>query len=319
MAGCCSGSDSQDCGWSNSCMDAKAYAAGKCDSNCMLNGYVRKCTAAAAPYCVTWSYPSDGVRDYACTDISSDTVYTVLQRGTDAFGDTTSIEIPTLSGNAVTGYETSEGGNNGHKTGKKIAIGLIVGVVIAGLFILFCVVIGVCCVLKKKKKQRQLAANAQAVAAAQANRPQSQYPPPPPPQMQVQQPQMQVQQPQMQMQQSQMQMQPPPIMQPQQTHQSPSGYFSPPTHFQPPSPLEQKTNSHTSVHEYAPPSISSPPTPAPAYVQPQYSNVPAMPSSTAPAINQHHNSETGAHEVDAISVPRPSPHGGPVYEIGKGR
>jgi hypothetical protein len=312
MAGCCSGSDSQDCGWSNSCIDAKAYAAGKCDSNCMLNGYVRKCTAAAAPYCVTWSYPSDGVRDYACTDVSSDTVYTVLQRGTDAFGDTTSIEIPTLSGNAVTGYETSEGGNNDHKTGKKIAIGLIVGVVIAALFILFCVVVGVCCVLKKKKKQRQLAANAQAVAAAQANRPQSQYPPPPPPQMQVQQPQMQMQQPQMQMQQ-------PPTMQPQQTHQSPTGYFSPPTHFQPPSPLEQKTNSHTSVHEYAPPSISSPPTPAPAYVQPQYSNVPAMPSSTAPAINQHHNSETGAHEVDAISVPRPSPHGGPVYEIGKGR
>jgi hypothetical protein len=293
MAGCCSGSDFQDCGWSNSCIDAKAYAAGQCDSNCMLNGFVRKCTATAAPYCVTWSYHSDGVQDYGCTDVSSNTVYTVLQRGTDAFGDTTSIEIPTLSGSAVTGYDISGSGSSDHKTSKKIAIGLIVGVVIAGLFILFCVIITVCFVLKKKKKARQIAANAQAVATVQANRPQSCYPPP-------------QHQPQMQMQQ-------PPTTPSQQTLHSSTGYFPSP------SPLDQKTNAHPSVHEYAASSISSPTTPAPAYAQPQYNSVPATPSSPTLVVNQHHNAKTGAYEVDAIGVPRPPVHGGSVYEIGQGR
>jgi hypothetical protein len=221
---------------------------------------------------------------------------TVLQRGTDAFSDSTSIKIPTLSGNAVTLYSTdvpSGSGSSSRKTGKKIAIGLIVGVVIAGLFVLFFIIIAVCFVLKKKKKQRQLAENAQAVAAMQANRPQSQFPPP------------QYQQ--------QMQMQQPSAIPPQQSpHPTTSGYF------QPSVPLEQKTNAQASVHEYAASPISNPPTPAPAYIQPQYS-VPAMPSNQTPAMNQHHNSGNTPHEVDAISVPRPPVHGEPVYEIGQGR
>ena len=250
-----------------------------------MDGFVSKCTAATAPYCVTWSYPSDGIRDYGCTDVSSNTVYTVLQRMTDVFGDTTSIELPLLGRSAVTGYDGSGSGSNVHKTGKTVAIGLIVGVVIAGLFVLFCVIVGVCFFLKKKKKQRQIAANAQIVAAAQVNRPRSYYPP------------------------TQHQ---PPTMPPQQTPHS-SGYLPSP------SQLEQKNNVHLSVCGYTAPSILSPPTPAPAYVQPQYNSVPATPSSPTPVVNQRHNAESGAHEVDAISVPRPPTHGGPVYEIGQER
>lgn len=283
--------------------------------------------------------------------------------------------LPTLSGNAVTfqllndgtntdtGSNTSptdvtnSGFNNGttNPTVKKVAIGLIVGVVVAALAVVFFLIMGICCCIKRKKKQRQLAANAQAVAAAQANRPQSQFPPP-----QQQQPQ----QPQMQM---QMQSPPPAGFMPGPGPQQ--GGFVPPMppaspqhngYFAPPPPQDQKYNGHTSVTEYAVTPISAPSTPAPQYAQPYgHPNAPPMPQQDVrahyynPADNngqlspmpqspqpvsppaQYIKPHDGAFEVDAVSVSTPPPAAGQpvqstqstapplpsgaVYEMGTGK
>ncbi|KAH7390682.1 hypothetical protein BKA66DRAFT_568618 [Pyrenochaeta sp. MPI-SDFR-AT-0127] len=354
MAGCCEGSDTQTCGWSNRCVDYKAFAAGDCGSNCISNNFIWKCTNSLQPYCVTWTYPSDGLADFGCASTSSNTIYTVLQRATDNVGDTTSMSLPTVSGNAVTGYkETTTGGNtqptNGYTGGsgsttgtsrrtKKIAIGLIVGIVIVILFVIFAIIVGVIFFLKKKKKQQQLAANAQVVAAAQANRPQSMFPP--------QQAPMQMQQP------MQGGFVPPPNPQqggfvPPMSPQSPQPTLN--GYFPPPGQNEQKYDPHVSVHEYGASPISNPPTPAPAYSQPHGKPVaPPMPAN--PNVQAYyHTPADGAHEVDAIGVSRPPPQGyvppvapyqnpvvgahevdassmphapqqsGPVYEMGHGK
>lgn len=307
MAGCCAPGDTQNCGWADACVDQSQFLAGNCGNNCLDNDFVRKCTRAAAPYCVTWTYPSDGVADYGCAATSVNTIYTVLQRATDSLSATTRMSLPTLSGNAVTfdlietqavtgtttgGYTvptnipTGGGGSTGGSTGtststkrvRKVAIGLIVGIVIAALAVIFFIVIGVCLCLKKKKKQKQLAANAQVVAAAQANRPQSQFPPGP-------------QQPQMQMQPQQGGFIPGPG--PQQTGYAPvagslspqspqqgAGYFAP--------PHEQKYDPHASVTEYAMTPISAPSTPAPQYAQPHGNgNTNAPPPPPPPGTMPH--------------------------------
>lgn len=316
MAGCCAGRDTQNCGWASSCIDKKYYDAGNCGTNCKLNTFIRKCTDAIAPYCVTWTYPGNGIADYGCESTSSNTVFNVRQTATDSRGDTTSTSLPTVAAAGIT-FSTSTSNTTTYRTVKKLAIGTIVGIVIAVLALIFFAVVGVCVLLKKRKKAKQLAQNAQIVATAQANRPQSQFNPgaPPPPQQQMQ--------------------QPPPM--PAQSPQPPlNGYFPPP------SQQDQKYG-HTSVNvnEYAMTPISNPSTPAPAYAQPyvyQNQNAPPMPQQQGqyqpPANGAHEvaspvqqqggfaNANTyptanrQAHEVDAISVPQGSGNGKPVYEMG---
>jgi cbb3-type cytochrome oxidase subunit 3 len=184
MAGCCEGRDTRNCGWAHSCVDYSNYVSGNCGSNCILDTFVRKCTDIASPYCVTWTYPSDGIADYGCDTTSTNTVFTVRQTARDGSGGTTSTRLPTVAAAALTIPTGTSNDTTTRKTVKKIAIGTIIGIVVAALFIIFFIIIGVVMFMKKKKKQQQLAANAQIVANAQANRPQSQYQPPPPPQMQ---------------------------------------------------------------------------------------------------------------------------------------
>lgn len=275
--------------------------------------------------------------DYGCAATSTNTIYTVLQSATDSVGDTTSMALPTVTGNAVTGYNdmTGTGGSSsptndtystGTSTRKKVAVGLIIGIVIAALAILFFIGMGVFCLLKRKKKQRQLAANAQAVAAAQANRPQSMFP------------QSQQQQPPMQMQPQQGGFIPQPNAQqggfvPPMSPQSPQPTIN--GYFPPPGQQEQKYNGHTSVTEYAVTPISSPSSPVPAYAQP-YGTPNALPMSSQPTAHAHYHNPNdgspgvsppaqfqrpvvGAHEVDAVSVPHVPQGSGPVYEMGQGR
>jgi cbb3-type cytochrome oxidase subunit 3 len=226
----------------------------------MLNTFIRKCTNALEPYCVSMTYPGEGVADFACDSTSTNTVYTVRQTATDGVGDTTSTRLPTVAAGAVT-IPTGSSSSSTRKTTRKLAIGVIVGIVVAVLFLLFFVIVGVFMFLKKKKKAKQIADNAQIVANAQANRPQSQFqpPPPPPPQMPTQSPQ-----------------------------PTGNGYFSPPTQ------QEQKYG-HTSVHEYSLTPISNPSTPAPTYAQPYMApNAPPMPQQHTGNYNTPNN---GAHEA----------------------
>lgn len=321
MAGCCAGSDTELCGWSDRCVDYSGYVAGNCGTDCMLNDFVRKCTDVAAPFCVTWTYPGDGIADYGCAATSTNTVYTVLQRATDQSGDSTSMTLPTMSGNAVTGFneatdtaipttyatsggygdDSSSGSSGGSsststhaRTKKKLAIGAIIGIVVVVLFVIFFVIMGVFFCLKKKKKQRQLAENAQAVAAAQATRPQSMFP-------------QQQHQPPMQM---PMQQGAPPMQQqggfvapmpPQSPQPTINGYFAPPGQS------EQKFNAHTSVHEYAATPVSNPTTPAPAYSQP-YGNPGGAPMPGQSTMQPyHHTTAAGAFEADSRGVSPPAP------------
>ncbi|KAH8727891.1 hypothetical protein GQ44DRAFT_769951 [Phaeosphaeriaceae sp. PMI808] len=285
MAGCCLGSDTQECGWSNSCVDYSKFAAGSCGSSCLLNTFIRKCTNIAAPYCVTWTYPVEGIADYGCESTSVNTVYTVRSTASNALGVTTSTRLPTVAAAAVSIPTGSSRNGGSTRTTKKITVGAIIGIVVAVLVLLFFVIIGVVMFLKKKKKQQQLAANTQAVAAAQANRPQSQYQPPPPPQMQQGPP---PQQPYQGM---------PPPMPPQSPQPPMNGYFPPPVQ------QEQKYNGHTSVHEYAMSPISNPSTPAPAYSQPfAPPNVPPMPQQHT---GQYQPPANGAHEVGSAGVSQP--------------
>ncbi|KAF2822741.1 hypothetical protein CC86DRAFT_409527 [Ophiobolus disseminans] len=310
MAGCCLGSDRQSCGWAKSCVGLGEYAAGSCGSNCILDTFTRKCTDVAAPFCITWTYPGEGVADYGCDSTSTNTISTIRPTARNSIGRTTSISLPTVAAAAVI-FPLAGSGTTSTRRVKKIAVGTVIGIVVAVLFLLFFVAIGVFMFIKKKKKNQQIAANASIVAA---NRPQSQYQPPP-----------------------QMQQGPPPPMSPQPAN---NGYFAPPNQ------QEQKYNGYTSVHEYAMTPISNPPTPAPQYSQPHGApTMPPMPQqqyqytangahevpapvpqqNTSPVQQQHTVSPVqrqtsppaaGAHEVDATSVPHAPGKTGPVYEIG---
>lgn len=299
MAGCCDGSNTQDCSWATSCVDAAAYRASSCGSSCLLNTLIRKCTQATAAHCVTFSYPSDSIVYYGCDADSDSIISSVLQHATDDVGDTTSMALPTVAANSVI-----EGSGTTYEKTKKIAIGLIVGIVVGALFVIFCIAIGILFFLKKKKKQRQIDANAQAIIAVQATRPESQYPPT---QQVYQYPQQQ--QPPVQTQSYQPSLFQPPIAPPTTT---PS--------YLPPGAHEKKTGVHTAVHEYAAtpisppisPPDSSPSTPAPVYARPH--GVPPP----LPVVHQYHTN-VNAHEVDAISVPHMPNQTGSLHEIGAGK
>jgi cbb3-type cytochrome oxidase subunit 3 len=336
MAGCCEGRDTQNCGWARGCIDYSRFAAGDCGTSCLSDTFVRKCTSAAAPYCVTWTYLADGIADYGCDSTSTNTIFTVRQTATDGAGDTTSTRLPTVAAAAVT-IPAGSGNTTTRKTAKKLAIGAIIGIVVAVLFLFFFVIVGVFMLMKKRKKQKQIAANALLVANSQANRPQSQYQPPPQPPMQQG---------------------PPPPMPSQSPQPTVNGYFAPPVQH------EEKFNGNTSVQAYAMTPISNPSTPAPAYAQPYaHPNGPPMPQQhnsqyqtptqevVSPLLQQHghqyqppsngahevaspivsqppqqqhvvsssqqySHSNTYAHEVDAISVPHAPGKTGPVYEMG---
>ncbi|KAF2195119.1 hypothetical protein K469DRAFT_743770 [Zopfia rhizophila CBS 207.26] len=334
MIGCCDGPDLQSCGWVNSCVDYEAIISGSCTGDCKTNSFALKCSASSAPYCISWTYPSNNIKDYGCGTDPLSTYETVFQEASEFLDSTsTSISLPTVSGNAVTGWGSTDGaagatatetdsylsdptelpsGGGTKKTKKtktKVNLGVIIGIA-AGAFLLFIIVAGIiiiCCV--KQKKKRQALANQQAIAAAQASRPQSQFNP--------------------QMPQQQMQQVPPPM--PQTPTQGMEGYFKPA--IDPQSPYiqqaePQKFNPQTQVHEYPVQSpISNPPTPAPAYSQPYHAPnngqfVPPIPTQS-PAPYQMRGPTPGAHEVDAISVPQ-APQGQqgqrePVYEMGNGR
>ncbi|KAH9864507.1 hypothetical protein J1614_010441 [Plenodomus biglobosus] len=359
MAGCCSGSDTELCGWTNRCIDYRDFSAGSCDASCQANDYVRKCIDTSLPYCVTWTYPGDGVADYGCAATSTNTIWTVLQRATDRVGGSTVMSLPTLSGDAVTGFkvgssrttryaaptagDTFGSGTSGSDSGsethtvRRIAVGVIIGIVVAVLTVIFFIAVGICICVKKKKKQRQLAADAQTIAAMQANRPQSMYPPP---------------QQQYQPQQQPMQQQGPPPPAPQSPQPTLDGYFAPPAAGR----EEQKYNPHSSVHEYGATPISNPASPTPGYVQPGANQgAPAVPSNQQYTYAHYQNPAGGACEADSMGVSRPSPspqptvspvgqyqspgteakaeaheveainrprdgaHGRPVYEMGEGR
>lgn len=302
MAGCCDGTNTQDCGWATSCVDAAAYRASSCGSSCLLNTLIRKCTQAAAPHCITFSYPSDNIMYYGCDADSDSLISSVLQHATDDVGGTTSMALPTV---AASTDITDPNDATTYRRTKKIAIGLIVGIVVVALFVIFCIAIGILYVLKKKKKQRQIAASAQAMVAVQATRPELQFPP-------LQQFQ---QYPQQQQQHAQTQSYQPSLFRPSVDHppNAPS-YFPPGVH-------EVKPGVQTTVHEYAmtpisppvSPPISSPSTPAPVYAQP-HGAPPPMPIVVSQ--NQMH---ADAQEVDAISVPHAPNQTGPVHEIGSGK
>lgn len=304
MAGCCDGTNTQDCGWATSCVDAAAYRASSCGSSCVLNTLIRKCTQTTAPHCITFSYPSDNILYYGCDADSDSVISSVLQHATDGVGGTTSMALPTVAANPIL---TDSNDNSTYGRTKKLAIGLIVGIVIVVLFVIFCITIGILFLLKKKKKQRQIAATAQAVAAVQATRPDTQFPPPQqthqyPPQQQLQ-----------QQLHAQTQSYQPSLFQPPTDHQATA-----PSYF-PPGPHEKKPGGQTTVHEYAltpvsppiSPPISSPSTPAPVYAQPH--SVPPMP------MMHRYSAHVVAQEVDAVSMPHAPTQNGVVHEIGAGR
>jgi cbb3-type cytochrome oxidase subunit 3 len=276
MAGCCGGGDTQNCGWASACVNYQNYVGGNCGTNCILNTLIRKCTNVASPYCVTWTYPSDGIADYGCDDTSTNTIYTIRQTAKDTAGGTTSTRLPTAAAGAVNIPTGSSSNTTNHKVAKKLAIGAIIGIVVAVLAIFFFVAVGVFMFMKKKKKQKQIAANAQIVADMQANGPQASYQqPPPPPQ----------------------QMQHPTPMQNQSSQPTGNGYFAPPNQ----QPGEQKFNPHNSVHEYAMTPISNPTTPAPMYAQPYGSPAPPMPQQYTA---QYQAPANGAHEIPSPMTPQ---------------
>jgi hypothetical protein len=285
MAGCCDGDDTANCGWVNSCVDYTKYAGGSCGTSCLQDPFVMKCTNLANPYCVKYTYPGQSVSDFGCDSTSIFGALTIRQTASGGLGSTkvASTSLSTLTAGldaAVTTdnsytYTGGSGGTSGgtttynsdtYTTGKKkLAIGAIIGIVIAVLAIGFFVIIGIVMCLKKKKKQKQIDANAQIIANNQGNRPQSEF---------MAQPQMQ---PQMQ--------------------QGPTQSSQPAlnSYFAPPGQQEQKYNGHTSVQEYPSPTT----TPAPAYVQPYMANAPPMPQN-----GQYQPPANGAHEVPSPPVPQ---------------
>jgi len=333
MAGCCDG-DTQSCGWAKSCVNYDAYTKKSCDSACMRDKFIRKCTDSATPYCVTWTYPSDGVADYGCADYNSG-VETVLQAATDTNLDSTSMTLSTLSQSAVTGWDDEASSTEASSTetsnifdfttdsteepqptetdtvgGSGAGVGsggttskpkttkkkkISVGT-IAGAVIgaLALLIIAGALIIFFCVKKKKEKQLAANQQAIYAAQANNQQQPP--------------------MQQS---FAPPaPVQSPQPAQ---NGYFA---------PQDQKVNLQTQVHEYGVQSpISNPSTPAPAYVQPYYAtpNAPPMPpQSPAPLIAREPT--PGTHEADSIGVSplQPQQHPVPpiqphVFEMGSGK
>jgi hypothetical protein len=319
MAGCCTNFDFQNCGYVNSCMDYSTMMSGACDSACMANSFIKKCTDSFTPYCVSWTYISDNVQDYGCGTEAFSTFETLQQDVTDSSNFiTTSLSLPYVGQNIVTGYEstaTAAAGSRTTRTSKasttssdtaqsakststnskktKVPVGLIAGVA-GGVFILILAISGLVIFLcLRRKHKRTAAANATALAAASASRPQSQYYPPNNGQP---------------MQQNNML----PLPMPQQSQEGYS-YFGQPN--QPYSP-DMKFGAQTQVYGSSP--ISAPQTPAPAYQTPAY-QAPGV-GGYAPVLtaSQGPPPRPRAVEVDATCRPHLAT-GGPIHEIGVGR
>lgn len=314
MAGCCTAFDFQDCNWVNTCMDYSTLMSGGCDSACMRNTFIRKCTNTLSPYCVSWTYPSDNVQDYGCGTEPVSTFETVQKDITDAYDlITTSLSLPYVADSLVTGWESTTATGKSRTTstlsdsssapsataasskpsGFHVTVGLIAGIAAAAFVIILAIagLIIFCCMRSRQKKQQ--AVNTTALAAAAASRPQSQY---------------YGNQP--------MQQQPiaPPQIQTQQLQQQGYEYFN--------QPNETKINPQ--VYPYAVSSpISSPPTPAPAYQTPfPMPNAAHPPLPTASPAPEHgmRPPTAGAVEVSAVSVPHmPGGGQGPFYELGSGK
>ncbi|KAJ4347324.1 uncharacterized protein N0V89_011265 [Didymosphaeria variabile] len=271
------------------------------------------------PYCVTWTYTSDQVADYGCAT-SPLGVLTVEQFASDT-ESIYSITLPTLSGLAVTGWDSETSsvdsdvttdfsstsidpsdpeattpvpGSNGSNdntpkpktTKKSTPVGVIAGAVVGGLVVLFLIGAAIIFFCVKRRKAKQLANNQTIIAAQQAQPHQSEYKPV-------------VQSPPMPMQ------SPPP---------QGTGYFT---------PQDQKTNYQplNQVHNQGPqsPVLSNPPTPAPPYMHPYYA-APNAPPLPAEGSAQYPAAREGTYEVDAITASHARPAQQPnTFEMGTGK
>jgi hypothetical protein len=318
MAGCCAADDTQDCGWAYDCVPYASWFMNEYDTAYDSNSFVRMCTDTASPYCVTWAYPSVDGAAYACVE-SDVGVVTVEQSAEDA-ESVYFITLPTYSGLAVTGWDvelssvesdepsillstsvaptssdlettspalstvpssrsssTSSSSSSTTTTPvpqlahKKTPVAVIAGAVIGGLAVLFLLGAALLLLCVKRRKARQHAAN-QTILDAQHAPPPSQY--------------------------NQAEYKPVPMQSP---PLQPQTYFAPQdqkTYYQP------TTQAHQ--HGLQSPVLSSPPTPAPPYVQ-AYRAAPNAPAE-------------GAHEVDATTTAQMRPGQQPgVFEMGSGK
>ncbi|KAF2835126.1 hypothetical protein M501DRAFT_1061102 [Patellaria atrata CBS 101060] len=119
MAGCCLGSNYQDCGWSNQCLDYEAIQSNQCDLSCSLNDFIRKCSNIASPYCRSWTYPGPAIADFGCgTDPGSSWV-TMFTEISDII--TTSLDMFVVPEAAVTGWEITTGSLSATRSSRTTA------------------------------------------------------------------------------------------------------------------------------------------------------------------------------------------------------
>ncbi|KAF2495590.1 hypothetical protein BU16DRAFT_539522 [Lophium mytilinum] len=325
MAGCCSDFDFQDCGYVNTCIDYSSMMGSGCNSDCMSNTFIKKCTDTISPYCVSWTYISDNVQDYGCGTESFSVFETLQQDVTDAADFiTTSLSLPYVGANIVTGYQSTASADavTITKTAKvsqtasdttdttdlfstataaastsskttKVSVGLIAGVA-GGVFFLLLAIAGFIIFLCLRRKQKRAAAsNAAALAAATASRPQSQYYP-------------NNGRPQSQYQPMQ---QTPNLAPPMPT--APEGY----TYFgQPNQPYNPESKFATQTVS----PVSAPQTPAPAYAAPVEFQTPGVGGYATLPTASPGPLPLGVVEVDATSRPHLAQGGGPIYELGGG-
>lgn len=182
MAGCCLSGNYQSCGWATGCMEQVDYSTLCTNTACRSNTWIRKCTSSAAPYCVSWTYPGVNIKDYGCTDADGLGWVTIQ---TTANGDLISSTthkvpfapqaaitgIPSGSGTALTASGTSETGLSSSRftfststssytpsATPVVNMGLIVGAIVGGLFVIGVVgglVFFCCCIMKRRKRAKQ--------------------------------------------------------------------------------------------------------------------------------------------------------------------
>lgn len=200
MAACCDENDTENCDWYSSCVNYESMTKGLCDASCRRNGYIKQCTDASAPYCVTWTYPAFGAVDFACTTdnwgvrsvyqdavekssslSSSYTAAATLLALSGDIGSTNPTESSsgrdsettprTESSKGTDGKPThpteSSGGRNEEWAAKSKPIAAIIGSVVGAcvfLLIISAIVI-FCCI--KRRKAKQLADNQRLIANVQ--------------------------------------------------------------------------------------------------------------------------------------------------------
>ncbi|KAI9889787.1 MAG: hypothetical protein M1814_004989 [Vezdaea aestivalis] len=171
--GCCSGDDLVNCGWLVDCIGLYDTASPRA-----TDSFTLQCTNSNRPYCQSFTFPGNGVKDYGCGSVLDSTYRTILTTSIGQVKSASSVAIVTSknvikSKTIAIADPVSESGSSSSSSSStstsgpgptstlssseeksKAPVGAIVGGVVGGLaFLGFLAAIVIFLLMRQKKKR----------------------------------------------------------------------------------------------------------------------------------------------------------------------